>query len=43
MVEGILNELAPQEEVIESESGGGGEPVEAPSFAFEEIKKGNSR
>lgn len=33
VVAGLLNELAPQEEVTESESVEG-EPIEAPSFAF---------
>lgn len=36
----VFVELAPQEEVAESESGGAGELVEAPSFALRENKEG---
>lgn len=36
---GVLSELAPQEQVVESESGGEDESVEAPSFAFWENKE----
>lgn len=35
---GVLNELVPQEDVAESESGGKGELVKALSFSFGENK-----
>lgn len=43
MVAGVLSDLAPQEEVAKSESGGKGRIDEAPNFVFKGMKEGSSR